>query len=585
MDTTLDQHPCLKQAHNRAELCGLLAMRGGRGHRPLGQHLLQANLVSPERLTLALGMQKKLGGKKLGDILVTSGSLSQNDLDVALVEALDVPRVALKDFDVDPAAAPLLGDGLIQRYRVLPLMVFEDSLVVASDHILPSETVDALRFATQRRIVQTIVSNHDLETALGRDYQGLAENFNLSQFEAQRDEADNDQAWAREAELAAQQQPIVKLVDSILYHGIQQKASDIHLRPEHSQIELLYRIDGTLVKARQFPKSVLSALVSRIKILASLNIAERRLPQDGRVRFNANGNNVDLRVSIIPVHNGESVVIRVLNKNQGMRSVHELGLKAEDEARLLNTLNRSHGILLVTGPTGSGKSTTLYAALQEIYKTNSNIITVEDPVEYDMPGVRQIEVMPNIGYSFARALRAILRHDPDTVMIGEMRDGETCKIAVESALTGHLVLSTLHTNDAASSIVRLMEIGVEPYMIRAALIGVMAQRLVRLNCPHCLGPEDVPPLMREHLQIGPDEQFVAGQGCDLCHGTGFAGRQAVYELLTVDDALRNHIHAETSADELHELAIAHGMTPMSANGMELARQHKVSVAEVYRACM
>ncbi|WP_137936694.1 GspE/PulE family protein [Chitinivorax sp. B] len=575
----------IPRAHNRAELCGQLALNSTRAHSPLGQHLLQSNLITTEALKQALSKQTKQHGKKLGELLLESGALSREDLEIALVEALNVPRVCLGDFDIDSDAIHLVPESLARRYRVMPLMLSTDTLVVAADSILSGETLDALRFATQRRILQTIASSHDIDESINQHFFRLADSPVLQQFEAQLVESEADQVDIKEAEQLAHRQPIVKLVDSMLLNGVQQKASDIHIRPEYRHFELLYRIDGTLVKVREFPKAVLAAIVSRIKILARLNIAERRLPQDGRVRYSVDGKAVDLRISIIPMMCGESVVIRVLNKSQGMRSIHDIGLAGEDEARFIDLLEHSHGIILVTGPTGSGKSTTLYAALQEIHKQNANIITVEDPVEYEMPGVRQIEVHPHIDYTFAKALRSILRHDPDVVMIGEMRDGETCKIAVESALTGHLVLSTLHTNDAASSIVRLMEIGIEPYMIRAALIGVMAQRLVRMNCPHCLEEEKVSPLMRQNLGLHSDEVFYKSKGCDQCHGTGFSGRRAVYELLTMSDMIREHIQPLVSTDVLRTLAIEGGMTPIHLNGLSLARKKLVSAAEIYRSCM
>jgi type IV pilus assembly protein PilB len=336
---------------------------------------------------------------------------------------------------------------------------------------------------------------------------------------------------------------------------------------------------------RSLRAALLPAVVSRIKILASLDITERRLPQDGRIRLEIAEKVVDLRVSIIPVQHGESVVIRVLDKGAGLRSIEDIGFKASDKARFLDLIRRSYGIILVTGPTGSGKTTTLYAALQAVKKENVNIVTVEDPIEYELANTRQIQLLPQVDFGFPQALRHILRHDPDVIMIGEMRDLETCRIAVESALTGHLVFSTLHTNDAASTLVRLLEIGIAPYMIRSAVIGVLAQRLVRKNCPHCRVPETIDALLAENLGLRAGEKFFRGAGCEQCHFTGFAGRMAIYELMVMTDAIRSRVAEGVASDEFRKLAIDSGMITLPVNGVEQARTGHVSIAEVYRACM
>ncbi len=383
----------------------------------------------------------------------------------------------------------------------------------------------------------------------------------------------------------AKQAPLVQLINSIILDAINQRASDIHIRPNETTFELLYRIDGSLLSIRQFKSSLLPAVVSRIKILSSLNIAEHRLAQDGRIRIKDKSQAVDLRVSIIPVQYGESIVIRILNKKEGLRSINEIGFKPNDKEKFVDLIKRSYGIILVTGPTGSGKSTTLYAALQEVEKDRVNVITVEDPIEYELFNARQIQINPAINFGFPQALRHILRHDPDVIMIGEMRDVETCKIAVESALTGHLVFSTLHTNDASSALVRLIEIGIAPYLIRSAVIGVLAQRLVRKNCPDCLEEEKVSALMRKNLALDKNEKFYRGTGCKSCRQTGFKGRLAIYELLIMDEEIRTTINAGVASDDYRKLALKNGMVSLPVNGVEQARTKQVSVAEVYRACM
>lgn len=575
-------------AHHPLELEQLLDLPPDHQRPLIGQFLLDEQAISSDELRKALHIARAEDGKKLGEILVELGAISQYDLDTALMAQLEVPLVNLSAFSVDPQSLVLLPDDVARRYQVIPLMLHNDALVVASGKLISPEIVEILRFITQKSIINVIANPREIIQAINENYLQHDESEDLSQFEhaveAQEQNAQDTQDL-RDAEFMAKQQPIVKLVDAILKTAIQRNASDIHIRPEGKHFDLLYRIDGSMIKIREYPKSVLPAVVGRIKILSRLNIAERRLPQDGRIAFRQDLNKIDLRISIIPVQYGESIVIRILNKNQGLRTISQIGFEPTDEARFQDLLSRSHGIILVTGPTGSGKTTTLYAALQEVVKQNLNIVTVEDPIEYDLPTTRQIQLIPTINFSFPQALRHILRHDPDVIMIGEMRDSETCKIAVESALTGHLVFSTLHTNDAVSSIIRLMEIGVETYMIRSAVIGILAQRLVRKNCPHCLEQEHISAMMRKNLKLKADELFYQGKGCDACHGTGFAGRLAVYELLLINEEIRDLIQPGMSADQVSKIAIENGMKPLAVNGVNQARLKLTSIAEVYRACM
>ncbi|MEX0827417.1 MAG: GspE/PulE family protein, partial [Haliea sp.] len=331
-----------------------------------------------------------------------------------------------------------------------------------------------------------------------------------------------------------------------------------------------------------FTKGLLSAVVGRIKIIGRMDIAERRLPQDGHAKIIDNGNAVDLRISVIPTVNGESVVIRLLNTQQGLKSIKELGFNENDAETFINLLNKSYGIILVTGPTGSGKSTTLYAALQEVIKSNLNIITVEDPVEYHIEGIEQIQVNTAPGFTFAKALRHILRHDPDVIMVGEIRDQETAKIAIESALTGHLVLSTLHTNDAPGAISRLLEMGIDPFLLNGALLGVFAQRLLRRNCPHCLAEENPEPRLLKALGITEPHKFYAGTGCEKCNDTGYRGRMAAYELLSITPSMHALIDRRAALEEIRGQAMKDGMVPLTQNALDQALQKKTSLAEVYR---
>ncbi|MEN9436249.1 MAG: Flp pilus assembly complex ATPase component TadA, partial [Pseudomonadota bacterium] len=499
-----------------------------------------------------------------------------------------VPVVGLLDFEPDPSALESFPGDMAERFRVLPLRRDGEVLMVAMAEPLDAEQQSLIRFVTRCRLVAVLAAQDDLGHAIRRCYPDSIDAneldaLNVSEMETGSDE-EAQRLWS-EAEALARQAPIVRLVNTLLTDAVQRRASDIHIRPGAKTFDVLYRINGTLVPVRSLRRALLPPVVGRIKILASMNSAEHRLPQDGRIRITENGAGVDLRISIIPSQFGESVVIRVLARTADTRSLDAIGFDPSDLARLRDLLRRSMGIVLVTGPTGSGKTTTLYAALQEVVQQNVNVVTVEDPIEYELQNVVQIQVNPLIHFDFAQALRHILRHDPDVILIGEMRDYETAKIAVESALTGHLVFSTLHTNDAASALVRLIEMGVEPYLIRSAVIGVLAQRLVRTNCPHCKAVEPVDELMRTNLGLSTQEVFWHSTGCEHCHHTGFAARRAIYELLVMDQTLAQQIDKGVSADVYRACALASHMRSLPTNGIELARTGLVSLTEVYRACM
>ena len=499
-----------------------------------------------------------------------------------------VPVVELMDFEPQVVALQTLPMDMAVRLNALPLLRDGEVLVLALADALSAEQQHLIRFVTECRVVAVLALSDEIQLAIQRCYAAHSDSNELESLAISEmgggSEEDEARVWS-EAELLARKAPIVRLVNNLLAEAVSRRASDIHIRPGLKWFEVLFRINGTLVPVRRLRRALLPPVVGRIKILASMNSAEHRLPQDGRIRITEGGVGIDLRISIIPSQFGESVVIRVLARTADMRSLDSIGFEPSDLARLRDLLRRSMGIVLVTGPTGSGKTTTLYAALQEVVRQNVNIVTVEDPIEYELEGVIQIQVTPVIDFTFPRALRHILRHDPDVILIGEMRDFETAKIAVESALTGHLVFSTLHTNDAPSALVRLIEMGVEPYLIRSAVIGVLAQRLVRTNCPHCREAEPLDILMRSNLDVGLDEVFWRGAGCERCHGTGFVGRQAIYELLVMDKGLAERIEAGVAADVYRDSAMASRMMSLSANGVKLARTGAVSLAEVYRACM
>jgi type IV pilus assembly protein PilB len=495
-----------------------------------------------------------------------------------LAEILGFPYVSMREAHIDDAILSLIPAEFARKNDVMPLKLTRSHLTVAMANPRRQDIFQALGFITGLTIDVVVATSKEVQWAV-RHYYGVQDDeLALESIGSRGYDA------AEELELAriGSENAIVRLVNNLIRDAIDRKASDIHLRPRGKNVELIYRMDGTLTTIRFMSKSLLPAMVSRIKILGGMNIAERRVPQDGRSCVRMGDNTVDLRISIMPTVEGESVVIRLLNSQVGLKSIAELGFSAHDEDIFRDLLHKSNGIFLVTGPTGSGKSTTLYAALGEVKKQNVNIITVEDPVEYHMDGIEQIQINHGTGYTFARALRNILRHDPDVILVGEIRDQETGKIAVESALTGHLVLSTLHTNNAAGAITRLLEMGIEPYLLNGSLLGVLAQRLVKVNCQNCLAIEPVDALARQSLNVPEDEVFYHGTGCEKCNKTGVVGRMAVYELLRINPSIKAIIKHEVATTDIHQHALASGMIPLTDNALLRARAKEISLAEVYR---
>lgn len=573
------------EALNAAELEDMLRGQRQFSHVALGSLLVQAGIITAAQLDKALEVQRRHHDRKLGAILEEMGAATSPQIYLAVARSLGAPVVRLDGFDFDHRALALLSPDLARSYHVIPLMFHEDHLVLAMENLLDTSVVHAISFITQHAIDPVFAPREEISAAINKFYDIQEQELELDRLELSDYYYEDDKEIWKEAERLANETPIVRLVDNIILGAIHQRASDIHIRPGSKKVDLLYRVDGTLIKKREIQKGLLPAIVSRIKIISRLNIAEHRLPQDGRSRMLDGKNIVDMRVSTIPCQFGESIVIRLLNKGEGLRSVKDIGFSPHDEQLFTHLINKSYGILLVTGPTGSGKTTTLYAAMRDVARHNLNIVTVEDPVEYEFEGMRQIHILPQINFGFPQALRHILRHDPDVIMIGEIRDEETAKIAVESALTGHLVLSTLHTNDAPGAIIRLVEMGVEPYLLKSAVIGVVAQRLVRRNCLYCMEEEVVDPFVRSGLGVSDDEVFYKGRGCERCNNTGFLGRLAAYELLAVDENIRTHIAAGIAGSDLRKLAIAEGMVTLTAHAIELARQRKTSLSEVYRVCL
>ena len=495
--------------------------------------------------------------------------------------ATGLPLARLATIEVDSEVLDLVPANQARRLRAVPLARRPKAVLIAVDDLGDANALAALDFLSKVPVSLVIATRRDIRDAIARLYDNAEDAEIVRQLGLGGKGKLEDSP--REYERLAKERPTVKLIHGILEQALYRRASDIHLRPNAKRLDLLYRIDDELVPVRSFLAALAPALVSRIKVLGSMNLAEHRQAQDGRTRLRTDdGKTIDLRISVMPTIHGESVVLRLLDTGQSLKTLGQIGLGKLDHKRMTDILNRNHGMFLATGPTGCGKSTTLYAMLLELRKQNINILTIEDPVEYQIEDIQQMQVNRPAGFTFARALRNFLRHDPDAIMVGEIRDSETANIAVESSLTGHLVLSTLHTNSAATAVTRLLDLGVEPFLLRTSLAAVMAQRLVRLNCTRCSTVEEVDPQIRASLGVAEDEGFFKGTGCSHCNELGVYGRAAVYELLFVTEPMRRLIVSSAEADKIHQLAVDEGMVPLTQRALELAREGRISLTEAYR---
>jgi len=497
-------------------------------------------------------------------------------------QTFGLPLLDLRAVSPDPQVVGLVPPAIAHRFQLVPVLSQSGVLGVAVADPAVAEIVPTLSFLTDRRIALLVAEPRQIGIAIAENYDRVEDASIAVQLGLDIQQPVGE-LGEQQAQQLAQQQPIVRLIADMFADAARRRASDIHLRPGADGVDLLYRIDDELVSVRRFLRLLQPALITRLKVLGGMNLAEHRVPQDGRSSYDmGDGRALDLRISVLPTIHGESAVVRLLDKTQALRGVGQLGFSAVDQAHFVDLLTRSHGMILATGPTGSGKSTTLYAALQETCKQPVNVVTIEDPVEFHIEKAQQMQVNRAAGFTFARALRNILRHDPDVIMVGEIRDRETAQIAVESALTGHLLLSTLHTNTAATAVTRMLDLGVESFLLRSTLLAVVSQRLTRRNCPHCLAPEVVLPRWREALGVDPDEVFQRGTGCNHCEGLGVYGRVGVYEILRVTPAIRRLIQPHCEADVIHETALREGMVSLTAHALALARQGVISLGEAFR---
>jgi len=553
----------------------------------LGEILIERGKLDAPTLERALRLQQD-SGEKLGQLLVTLGVVAQRDVADALATQLALPLVDARSYPEFPILEETVSTRFLRETRTLPLAEDDSEVALAMADPTDDYAINAFQMVTGRTVRPMVAIPTELEAALERLYGTgkSAQSQVIGDVETRVDELDLD-ADVQQLKDLASEAPVIRLVSLIITNALDMRASDIHVEPFENRLAVRYRVDGVLHDVESPPKRLAAAVISRIKIMANLDIAERRLPQDGRIRLRVQGKEIDLRVSTVPTMHGESVVMRILDKGGVALDFQKLGFLDDTLKAFLDVLMQPHGILLVTGPTGSGKTTTLYTALDRLNQPDVKILTVEDPVEYQMVGINQIQVKPQIDLTFANALRSIVRQDPDVIMIGEIRDLETAQIAVQSALTGHLVLSTVHTNDAASTVNRLLDMGVDDYLLTSTVIGILAQRLVRKLCPHCKEPYRALPEMVEQLGLArytkaEDVTLYRAKGCAQCSNTGYSGRFCILEMLPMSDPLRSLVMKHATSGELKTEAQREGMVSMYEDGMRKALAGDTTFEEVLR---
>ncbi|MCG3137890.1 MAG: hypothetical protein HJJLKODD_01745 [Phycisphaerae bacterium] len=561
--------------------------------KKVGEILIERGLITKEQLVQALETQKNTRPRQLlGEIIVQMGLCTADQIVEALAAAHGIPYARLEPALVDVKVAKILPRRFMLKHHVLPLFFVDGVLTVALSEPTNLYLVEEINAFVEGsvQVVASSVSDieHLLQTHLPDESSIALEDLIEDQASASIDVVERGKQELVNLEEVASESPVIKMVNYMIYSAVRERASDIHIEPDDRQLRVRYRIDGQLVERLHPPFHMHPALVSRIKIMSSLDISERRLPQDGSIHVLMESRPVDLRISILPTHFGEKVVIRIIDNSTVLKRLDELGMDAETIQRFQLEIGRPHGLLLVTGPTGSGKSTTLYSVLAALERPEVNICTVEDPVEFNLRGINQFQVHDKIDLTFATILRSLLRQDPDIIMVGEMRDHETAVIAVQASLTGHMVFSTLHTNDAPGAITRMYNLGVEPYLVGASLTGVLAQRLVRRICKFCATEIPVSESTLHKLQNSRYQDLrttYVGRGCKRCNNSGYLGRVGIYEFLLPDDEMRDMITSGSSLDLLRQQAAKLGMKPLFEDGINKVRQGMTTIEEVLRVTL
>ncbi|NQT18942.1 MAG: Flp pilus assembly complex ATPase component TadA [Planctomycetes bacterium] len=557
------------------------------GGGKLGQILLAAGKITEEQLTNALEKQEE-SGQRLGEALVEMECVTEQDITQVLGQQLGVPHVWLRKGLVDPKVVSLIPQEKAEVYHAVAMFKVRDTLTVAMSDPQSLFVIDQLGSLTGCKIQPVLCRAQDI-TAIIQEYYGKT--VEVGEFLSSLDEtdvelvADTQLASLSELEEMAEGSPIINLVNLVVLNGIHEGASDIHIEPDRKRMRVRYRVDGILREVMSNKMELHPAIISRVKVMANLDIGERRRPQEGRIRVVAEGREVDLRVSSLPTVIGEKIVMRILDQSRSIVPLEKLGLTARSAEEIMDMIAQPYGLVLVTGPTGSGKTTTLYSAINLISSMEKNIVTIEDPVEYQLDLINQVQVNERMELTFANVLRHVLRQDPDVVMVGEIRDRETAEIAIQAALTGHLVISTLHTNDSCGAVARLVDMGVEPYLLASALTGVVAQRLIRSICSDCSTTFIPPPELLRRVGWKDDKPLTMslGTGCKTCFDSGYKGRLGIYEMLRVDTVMRNLILTNPTIDQLREEREKSALPSLKESGFELVRQGKTTIEEVMRA--
>ncbi len=557
-----------------------------RSIKRIGELLMEFEYINREQFEEALEKQQEDSEKRIGELLVELGYINEQQLVEALEYQLGIPHANLNEYYLDPDLAHHIPENIARRHLAVPIEVEDEILKVAMFDPTDLIAIDDIERVSEYNVKPMIASRKQINNALEWIYSDDTIDISkvLEEFEGDG-EQDDDYAEDNLREMV-EEAPIVRLANTIISRAYQQGASDIHIEPEEEYTRIRYRVDGVLHEEMTAPKSSHRALVSRFKIIADLDITEHRVPQDGKIKMRVKNSKIDMRVSTLPTVNGEKVVVRILSRDTSLLDLDNLGFSQDNLVQLRKLINKPHGILLLTGPTGSGKSTTLFASINEINNPTVNVTTIEDPVEYQLEGVYQVQAKPKAGLTFSRTLRSILRQDPDIVMVGEMRDEETAEIAVRAALTGHLVFSTLHTNDAVSSVTRLVDMGLPPYLVASSVIGVVAQRLVRKLCPDCKEKTELTEEEIEFLEIDRkthrlDEVYEA-VGCKRCGDTGYKGRLALQELFEIDSKMKEMITQQVSEEKLKKAARQKGMNTLKEDGVRKLKEGKTDVDELMR---
>jgi type IV pilus assembly protein PilB len=563
--------------------------------RTLGRVLIKMGILSREQVHECLKIQAQRGGKiRIGKVFLELGLVDESQLRIALAAQRGMEYISIDGINIPADVIEKVPAQMAKTYRIVPIEYNKEQneLTVTLDSADNFRATDDLSTLMGFKVAAKITDPAALEKVLTKYYETQEENINdlideiqsdsfLAEFDGRNQSIDLD-----ELKELSESNPVKKLLNLVLLQAIRDKASDVHFEPFENEYKMRYRIDGVLYEMVPPPKYIAAALSSRIKVMASLDIAERRLPQDGRISLTVQGNPVDLRVSVLPTMFGESVVLRVLDRSQVSFDLGKLGLRPEDQEHVRRLIRKPNGIIIVTGPTGCGKTTTLYSALGELNDVETKIITTEDPVEYDIDGLIQVQMKPDIGLTFARCLRSILRQDPDIILVGEIRDLETAEIAAQASLTGHVVFTTLHTNDAPSSIARLLDLGVEPFLLTATLEGIVAQRLVRKICENCKAPYQPTETQLMELLLTPDDvkgkKFYYGRGCEKCNNTGYRGRTGIFEIMTFNDEIRELIMQQASTTVLRAAAQKTGMRLLRDNGLATIYDGITTIDEVIK---